>query len=142
MGYAHTLSRQHAATVFFCADPVIFCDDDGWLLGKQNQHLPLFRAVTNTASVWRDPLYLDSHRNLHLGNFTRTHSIGGSTSSDSRTWLCVVDVAGQLAEEDLVMLAFTHVAAGCASSLLVAEYLHAGPVQTILIVAGGIIGSH
>lgn len=42
----------------------------------------------------------------------------------------------------MTVLAFTHVAAGCASSLLVAEYLHAGPVQTILIVAGGILGSH
>ena len=40
------------------------------------------------------------------------------------------------------MLAFTHVAAGCASSLLIAEYLHATPVQTVLIMAGGIIGSH
>ncbi len=40
------------------------------------------------------------------------------------------------------MLAFTHTAAGCASSLLVAEYLHATPVQTLLIMAGGIIGSH
>lgn len=40
------------------------------------------------------------------------------------------------------MLAFTHVAAGCTTSLLVAEYLHAGPVQTLLILAGGIIGSH
>jgi inner membrane protein len=40
------------------------------------------------------------------------------------------------------MLAFTHVAAGCASSLLVAEYMHATPVQTLLIMAGGIIGSH
>jgi len=40
------------------------------------------------------------------------------------------------------MLAFTHTAAGCASALLLAEYLHASPAQTILIVAGGIIGSH
>lgn len=40
------------------------------------------------------------------------------------------------------MLAFTHVAAGCASSLLVAHYLHAGPVQTALMMAGGILGSH
>jgi inner membrane protein len=40
------------------------------------------------------------------------------------------------------MLAFTHTAAGCASALLVAEYLHASPSQAILIVAGGILGSH
>lgn len=40
------------------------------------------------------------------------------------------------------MMAFTHAAAGAASSLLVAQYLHAGPVQSLLILSGGIAGSY
>lgn len=40
------------------------------------------------------------------------------------------------------MMAFTHVAAGCTAALLAADYLHAGQVQTILIVAGGIVGAY
>ncbi len=39
------------------------------------------------------------------------------------------------------MLAFTHIAAGCASSLLAADALHAQPAQTVLILGGGILGS-
>ncbi|MBK8570536.1 MAG: metal-dependent hydrolase [Nitrosomonadales bacterium] len=39
------------------------------------------------------------------------------------------------------MLAFTHIAAGCASSLLVSGVLNAQPLQTILVSGGGILGS-
>ena len=39
------------------------------------------------------------------------------------------------------MLAFTHIAAGCASSLLVSGALNAQPSQTILVLGGGILGS-
>jgi inner membrane protein len=39
------------------------------------------------------------------------------------------------------MLAFTHIAAGCMSSLLISDVLHAQPAQTILILGGGILGS-
>ena len=38
------------------------------------------------------------------------------------------------------MLAFTSIAAGCASSLLVFGALNAQPLQTILVPAGGILG--
>lgn len=40
------------------------------------------------------------------------------------------------------MMAFTHAAAGAASALLVAQYLHAGPVQSLLVLSGGIAGSY
>ena len=40
------------------------------------------------------------------------------------------------------MMAFTHTATGCAATLIVAKLLHAGPLQTVLIMAGGILGSH
>lgn len=40
------------------------------------------------------------------------------------------------------MMAFTHAAAGAASSLLVAQYLNAGPVQSLLVLSGGIAGSY
>ncbi|MGZ8256636.1 MAG: metal-dependent hydrolase [Gallionella sp.] len=40
------------------------------------------------------------------------------------------------------MMAFTHVAAGCTAALLAADYLHAGQIQTALIVAGGILGAY
>jgi inner membrane protein len=39
------------------------------------------------------------------------------------------------------MLAFTHIAAGCASSLLVSGALNAQLSQTILVLGGGILGS-
>ena len=39
------------------------------------------------------------------------------------------------------MLAFTHIAAGCASSLLVSGALNAQPSQAILVLGGGILGS-
>lgn len=40
------------------------------------------------------------------------------------------------------MMAFTHAAAGSASALLVAQYLHAGPIQSLLILSGGVVGSY
>lgn len=40
------------------------------------------------------------------------------------------------------MMAFTHAAAGSASALLVAQLLHADPVQSLLILSGGIAGSY
>lgn len=39
------------------------------------------------------------------------------------------------------MLAFTHIAAGLASSLLAAKALHAQPEQVTLIMSGGVLGS-
>lgn len=40
------------------------------------------------------------------------------------------------------MMAITHAAAGAASSLLTAQYLHADPTQSLLIMAGGVVGSY
>ena len=40
------------------------------------------------------------------------------------------------------MMAFTHAAAGTASALLVAQALHAGPIQALLILSGGVAGSY
>lgn len=40
------------------------------------------------------------------------------------------------------MMAFTHAAAGTASALLVAQSLHAGPIQALLILSGGVAGSY
>ena len=40
------------------------------------------------------------------------------------------------------MMAFTHAAAGATSALLVAQYLHAGPIQTLLVLSGGVAGSY
>ena len=40
------------------------------------------------------------------------------------------------------MMAFTHAAAGASSALLVAQYLHAGPIQTLLVLSGGVAGSY
>ncbi|RFC35471.1 MAG: hypothetical protein DID90_2727554374 [Candidatus Nitrotoga sp. LAW] len=39
------------------------------------------------------------------------------------------------------MLAFTRIAAGCASSLLVSGAFNAQPLLTILVLGGGILGS-
>ena len=39
------------------------------------------------------------------------------------------------------MLVLTHIAAGCASSILASGVLNAQPLQTILVLGGGIIGS-
>ena len=40
------------------------------------------------------------------------------------------------------MMAFTHAAAGATSALLVAQHLHAGPIQTLLVLSGGVAGSY
>lgn len=40
------------------------------------------------------------------------------------------------------MMAFTHAAAGAATSILVAEYLHADNIHSLLILSGGIAGSY
>jgi inner membrane protein len=40
------------------------------------------------------------------------------------------------------MMAFTHAAAGSVSALLVAQYLHVGPIQALLILSGGVAGSY
>ena len=40
------------------------------------------------------------------------------------------------------MMAFTHAAAGATSALLFAQYLHAGPIQTLLVLSGGVAGSY
>lgn len=40
------------------------------------------------------------------------------------------------------MMAFTHAAAGTASALLVAQALHASPIQALLILSGGVAGSY
>jgi len=39
-------------------------------------------------------------------------------------------------------MAFTHAAAGATSALLFAQYLHAGPIQTLLVLSGGVAGSY
>ena len=39
-------------------------------------------------------------------------------------------------------MAFTHAAASATSALLVAQYLHAGPIQTLLVLSGGVAGSY
>lgn len=40
------------------------------------------------------------------------------------------------------MMAFTHAAAGAASALLLAQFLQADPVQSLLIFSGGVAGSY
>lgn len=40
------------------------------------------------------------------------------------------------------MMAFTHAAAGATAALLVAQYMNAGTIQSLLILSGGVIGSY
>ena len=69
------------------------------------------------------------------------HTFDNRATSNCICWSIHMDMGDQPAKAHL-MLAFTHTAAGCASVLLVSEYLHTSPIQTILLLAGGIIGSH
>jgi len=40
------------------------------------------------------------------------------------------------------MMAFTNAAAGATAALLVAQYMNAGTIQSLLILSGGVIGSY
>ena len=93
VGFADCLSRQYARSVLVYPDALHDCGDHRRILGKGDQHLSFFLAVTDTAQVWCAHLHNDTRKRVRLGGIANTDSFGRCAFGDCCHWLCDLDVA-------------------------------------------------